>query len=163
MADMSKTAPRIIHVVTRAKKNCTAYEQPGGYKGRGRRPLRGAVVHIWKLFISKAEAFQEAELPIYGAKRHISCLSCVYLWGQKLYQPLQFVLVKDGGKQLILVSTDLDMSARDIITDYAYWFKIEAMFREFKLQFGGLFYHFWTKAVPKLNRYRKNSSPDPLL
>jgi len=36
------------------------------------------------------------------------------------------------------------------------------MFREFKQQFGGLFYHFWTKAVPKPDRYRRKNSPDPL-
>lgn len=79
------------------------------------------------------------------------------------FQPLQFVLVKDGEKQVILVSTDLPMSAEDIILVYACRFKIEAMFREFKQQFGGLFYHFWTKAVPKLNRYRKKDSSDPFL
>lgn len=54
------------------------------------------------------------------------------------------------------------MSAEDIITSYAFRFKIETMFREFKGQFGGLFYHFWTKAVAKLDRYRRRNSPDPL-
>lgn len=67
---------------------------------------------------------------------------CYYLWGQKLYQPLQFVFVEYEGKQVILVSTDLSMNVQDIITGYAYRFKIEAMFREFKQQFGGLCYHF---------------------
>ena len=55
------------------------------------------------------------------------------------------------------------MSAEDIIIAYAYRAKIETMFKVFKQQFGGLCYHFWTKAVPKLNRYRKKGSPDPLL
>lgn len=87
---------------------------------------------------------------------------CYYLWGQKLYQPLQFVFVEYEGKQVILVSTDLSMNVQDIITGYAYRFKIEAMFREFKQQFGGLCYHFQSKAVPKLNRYQKKGSPDPL-
>lgn len=36
------------------------------------------------------------------------------------------------------------------------------MLREFKQQFGDLFYHFCTKAVPKLDRYWRKSSPDPL-
>ena len=36
------------------------------------------------------------------------------------------------------------------------------MFREMKQQLGGFFYHFWTKAVPKLDRYQKKGSPDPL-
>jgi hypothetical protein len=51
------------------------------------------------------------------------------------------------------------MSAEDVIIAYSYRFKIEAMFREFKLRFGGLFYHFGTKAVPKLNHSRKKGVP----
>ena len=37
----------------------------------------------------------------------------------------------------------------------AYRFKIEAMFREMKRYIGGLFYHFWTNVVPRLERYRR--------
>ena len=36
------------------------------------------------------------------------------------------------------------------------------MFREMKQQPGAFFYHFWTTATPKLNRYSKKGSPDPL-
>jgi len=74
-----------------------------------------------------------------------------------------FVLVEEEGKQVILASTDLTLSAEDVIISYAFRAKIETMFKEFKQQFGGLCYHFWTKAVPKLDRYRKKNSPDPLL
>ena len=158
----SKQYPELIHVVTRAKKNCTAYEMPGEYKGRGRRPLKGVVVHLKELFTSHTSSFLSAKLPVYGSKKDVRYLSRTYLWGQKLYQPLQFVLVEYDAKQIILVSTDLSMSAEDIIIAYACRFKIEAMFREFKQQFGGLFYHFWTKAVPKLDRYRRKSNLDPL-
>lgn len=41
-------------------------------------------------------------------------------------------------------------------------FKIEAMFREMKQQLGGFCYHFWTHAVPRLDRYRRKGSADPL-
>lgn len=155
--------PGLLHVITRAKKNGKAYEQPGAYKGKGRRPLHGAAVHLKGLFETEAAAFQSRELEIYGGKKQVSFLSRIYLWGQGLYQPLQFVLATYDGKQVILASTDLSMAAEDIITAYAYRFKIEAMFRELKQQFGGFCYRFWTKAVPKLNRYRKKGSPDPLL
>ena len=100
---------------------------------------------------------------MYGTKKHIRYLSRVYLWRKGLYLPLLFVLVEDGGKQVILASTDLTLSAEDIIIFYAFRAKIETMFKEFKQQFGGLCYHFWTKAVPKLDRYRGKNSPDPLL
>ena len=158
----SRQHPDLIHIITRAKKNCTAYGQPGEYKGRGRRPVKGDTIHVHELFHSAAASFQSAKLPMYGGNKEVRYLSRIYLWGQKLYQPLRFVLVEYETKQVILVSTDLLMSAEDIITSYAFRFKIETMFREFKGQFGGLFYHFWTKAVPKLDRYRRKTSPDPL-
>lgn len=158
----SKQHPDLIHVITRAKKNCTAYEQPEEYKGRGRRPVKGKAVHVHELFHSAGASFTSAELPMYGGNKEARYQSWIYLWGQKLYQPLRFVLVEYEAKQVILVSTDLTMSAEDIIIAYACRFKIETMFREFKQQFGGLFYHFWTKAVPKLDRYRRKNSPDPL-
>lgn len=158
----SKPGPDLVHVVTRAKKNCTAYEPPKEYKGRGRRPVKGAAIHLQELFRSCAPSFQSAKLFMYGEEKEVRFLSCVYLWGQKLYQPLQFVLVEYEAKQVILASTSLAMPAEEIITAYACRSKVEAMFREFKGQFGGLFYHFWTKAAPKLNRYRRKNSPDPL-
>lgn len=54
------------------------------------------------------------------------------------------------------------MTPEDIITADAYRFKMEAMFREMKQQIGAFFYHFWTKSAPKLDRYRKAGTPDPL-
>ena len=125
---------------TRAKKNCTTYEPSGEYKGRGRRPIHGASVHIQELFTFNASSFKEVKLPMYGMEKQVCYVSCIYLWEQKLYQHLQFVLVNDGNKPIILVSTDLTMSAEEVIIAYAYRFKIEAMFREFKLHCGGLFY-----------------------
>lgn len=82
--------------------------------------------------------------------------------GQGLYQPLQFVLAEYGETQAILVCTDLSMAAEDIIEAYACRFKIEGMFREMKQQLGGFCYHFWTHAVPRLDRYRRKGSTDPL-
>ncbi len=61
------------------------------------------------------------------------------------------------------MSTDLTVPAEDVIIAYAFRAKIETMFRALKQQFGGLCYHFWTKAVPQLNRYRRKNIPDPLL
>lgn len=35
------------------------------------------------------------------------------------------------------------------------------MFREMKQQLGGFCYHFWSHAVPRLDRYRRKSSAAP--
>lgn len=85
------------------------------------------------------------------------------MWGKGLYQALQVVLVEYGEARTIFVCTDLTMPAEDIITAYAYRFRIEAMFREMKQQIEGLFYHFWTNAVPRLERYCRKEADDPLI
>ncbi len=158
----SAQAPGLLHVITRAKRNCTAYEGPGPYKGRGRRPVHGPSVHLQDLFVTDSQSFQSARLQIYGVVRDVHFLSRTYLWGQGLYQPLQFVLVEYGQTQAILACTDLSMPAGDIIEAYACRFKIETMFREMKQQLGGFCYHFWSHAVPRLDRYRRKGSADPL-
>jgi len=158
----SAETPGLLHVITRAKRNCIAYKRPGPYKGRGCRPVRGDAVRLQDLFVSESGSFQDTQLQIYGVEREVRFLSKTYLWGKGLYQALQFVLVEYEQTHAILVCTDLTVSAEDIITAYAYRFKIEAMFREMKQHIGSLFYHFWTNAVPKLDRYRRKGADDPL-
>ena len=122
----------------------------------------GSPVQLQDLFVTHSQSFQSARLPIYGAVRDVRFLSRTYLWGQGLYQPLQFVLAEYGQTQAILVCTDLSMAAGDIIEAYACRFKIEAMFREMKQQLGGFCYHFGTHAVPRLDRCCRKGSDDPL-
>lgn len=84
------------------------------------------------------------------------------LWGKKLYRELRFVLVEYNGMRSILVSTDLTLPPEEIIMLYALRFKIENCFREFKQQFGGFAYHFWTKHLPKLNHFKRKGDSAPL-
>jgi hypothetical protein len=119
-------------------------------------------VKLKKLFEEREADFVTAEVTMYGEQQQVEYLRLDLLWGIKLYKKLRFVLVKSGRGQAILVSTDLSLSPELIIEAYAHRFKIESMFREFKHQLGGLGYHFWTKAVHKLNRYKKKSEPDAL-
>lgn len=84
------------------------------------------------------------------------------LWGQKLYQKLRFVLVEYDGQRSILVSTDLTLTAVQIIELYSRRFCIENCFREMKQQTEAFCYHFWTKALEKLNHFKKKEAPDAL-
>lgn len=99
---------------------------------------------------------------MYGKEQEVEYLSQNLLWGVKLYQELQFVLVKYGSVTSILVSTDLELSPTLIIEAYAHRFKIECMFRELKQQIHEFSYHFWNSKLPKHNRYRKKLDPNPL-
>lgn len=76
----SEERPGMFHVITRAKKNCTAYEKLGMYKVKGRRLLHGAAVLIQELFQVDAASFQKACLRIYGEEKEVRFLSRIYLW-----------------------------------------------------------------------------------
>ena len=154
----------LLTIVTKAKKNCTAYlppppREPGK---KGRPPKKGDPVKLDSLFNDHKAKFRKATVIAYGKKKEVEYYCINLLWGLKLYQKLRFVLVKWDGVTSILVSTDLALQPTKIIELYAWRAKIESMFREMKQQIGGFRYHFWTGAMPKLNHYARRDDPDPL-
>ena len=152
-----------VEIITKAKSNCTAYRHPHRKKGsKGRPPQKGSTVKISQLF-SQHRFFKEIQVQMYGKTETVSYYCLNLLWGQGLYRELRFVLVKYNGMKSILVSTDTSLDPATIIELYATRFGIEAFFREFKQQIGGLGYHFWTRFLPKLNHFAKKDTPDPLL
>jgi hypothetical protein len=153
-----------VDIITKAKSNCRAYRKPRACRSpkRGRPRLKGASVPVASLFTYKASCFTRASVYMYGEKQEVTYYCTDLLWGQKLYQELRFVLVQYNGSRSILVSTDLSLSPKRIIELYAYRFSIEELFREFKQQIGGFAYHFWSKAVPKLNRFSRKGEADCL-
>ncbi|UMR36660.1 hypothetical protein MJ749_04315 [Paenibacillus polymyxa] len=72
------------------------------------------------------------------------------------------MLVIHQGRYSILASTDLTLSAIDIIHLYGYRFKIECTFWEMKQVIGAFGYCFWSKSMPKLNRFLKKKEAHPL-
>ncbi|MNO18169.1 hypothetical protein D3C76_78840 [compost metagenome] len=72
------------------------------------------------------------------------------------------MLVIHQGRCSILASTDFTLSATDIIRLYGYRFKIECTFREMKQVTGAFDYHFWSKSMPKLNRFLRKEEAHPL-
>ena len=85
------TGKKTVHmeIVTKAKRNCTAFEKPSSRKpGRGRPPRKGKSIRLKDLFESRKEQFREAELVLYGKKEKLRYYSIDLLWGQKLYQEL---------------------------------------------------------------------------
>ncbi|WP_430734245.1 transposase [Fodinisporobacter ferrooxydans] len=161
--EWNATGTTRMHIVTKAKSNAVAYEHPSATKkGRGRPRKKGAEVKRKSLFQSRADAFQTAQVTIYGKDETVQYLCLDLLWGQGLYQELRFVLVQHSDQLSILVSTDLTLEATDIIRLYGYRFKIECTFREMKQVIGGFSYHFWRKSMPKMKRYRKKGESHPV-
>ena len=154
---------RLVEIVTKAKRNCIAYEKPGPSEPgkRGRKRKKGAKVEL-RSFFEDRKAFTKATVNMYGENAKVEYFSIDLLWGEGLYQELRFVLVIYNGLRSILVSTDLTLSPETITPLYAERFQIERTFREFKQQIGGFCYHFWTKAQKKLNHYKEKGEPGPL-
>ncbi|MEK5491220.1 hypothetical protein MKZ24_11050 [Paenibacillus sp. FSL R7-0297] len=152
-----------MHLVTKAKSNVVAYERPPAKKpGLGQPPKRGQAVKLKELFATRAADFQTTTLALYGKEETIQFLCLDLLWGQGLYQELRFVLVVHEGCCSILVSTDLSLAATDIIRLYSYRFKIECTFQEMKQVTHAFGYRFWSKSMPKLNRFLRKEEVHPL-
>ena len=145
-----------LSVVTKAKSNCKAYFLPGSYKGIGAKPKKGAAIKVASLFTSNAAFFKEAVLNLYGVDETVRYFCINLKWGEKLYQELRFVLTVTGTTKSILVSTDLTLSPTRIIQLYGKRFKIECSFRELKQVVAGFACHFWSKAMPKLQKFKSN-------
>lgn len=166
LAELNASGPeKLLDVVTKAKRNCRAYEKPPerepGKRGRPRK--KGKTVILNELFKTEKDVFVRTTVSMYGnPNTEVKYLCRDLLWGQKLYQELRFVLVITGDLKCILVSTDTRLTPVQIIQLYAGRQKIERSFREFKQWFGGFGYHFWTKAVSRLDHYQKKEEPDRL-
>ncbi len=147
---MSTTGERLAHVITRAKSNVVAYEDPPPKTGRPGAPRKyGSKLKLSDLFEQRLDSFQKTTVAIYGNKKPILFLCLDLLW-KPIKEKLRFVLVIDDSKPFILMCSDLTLSPMDIITAYSYRFKIEVNFKVVKHVIGAFFCHFWTSVWPEI-------------
>ena len=143
---------RLLHLITRAKGNVVAFEDPEPKPGqRGRPPVYGRKMPLADLFRTRRDEFQQAKVETYGKQRVVSFLCLDLIW-KPIKGKVRFVLVIDGGEKFILMCSDLLLDPALIITAYGYRFKIEFCLKMLKLLVGSFCYHFWSKSWPKRDR-----------
>ena len=143
---------RLLHLVTRAKRNVVGYQSPPPKTGRPGRPREyGAKLKLMDLFETMDESFDKVSVEIYGQCEEVSFLCLDLIW-RPIKKKVRFVLVRDGSEHFILMSSDLTLSAHNIICAYSYRFKIEVSFKVLKHLIGAFFYRFWTSAWPRIGK-----------
>ena len=164
LARQNAANTRKVDIISRMKLSVVAYrEAPEARPGqRGRKARKGEKVKLADLFETERASFRTKRIWLYGKKQPVSYYSVDLLWGQGLYRKVRFVLAEYDGKRVIFISTNLNLHPSSIIRFYGYRFRIEGAFRTFKLDLGGLAYHFWSKSAPRLNHFRKKGAPDAL-
>jgi hypothetical protein len=146
------------HLVTRMRSNAVAYRPviARGPKRRGRPKLYGKKVRIHTLF-SDTAALQTMPSPVYGEKDvTLQYRVCDLLW-RPAGRIVRFVLVIHPTRgRCLLMGTDTQLSAADIIRLYGLRFKIEHTFKQAVNHIGTLAYHFWMQKMKPLRRRNGN-------
>jgi len=147
---------KLITLLMRAKSNTVAFEEepPKTEKpGKGRPRIYGEKIVFKTVFKNCLETFTTIDINLYGKNETVQYL-CVDLLWKPIRRKVRFVLVKTGAKMMILMCSDLTLDPQQIILAYSYRFKIEVSFKTLKHIIGSFGYHFWTKALPKLSRFK---------
>ena len=146
------------HLVTRAKSNSVAYEAAPqkSEKTRGRPKTYGKKVKLSAL-LNNGDIFEEADSPVYGEEG----VTIQFRTHDLLWKPagriVRFVLVIHPTRgRCILMSTDLALTAIEIIKIYGLRFKIEHAFKQAVHVIGTFGYHFWMKEMKPLKRRNGN-------
>lgn len=160
---VDKHGNHMLEIVTRAKSNTVAYHEPRKLSKprRGRPRLYGKKVKLFELFSERSAEFTPKTMTLYGKSTKLQYL-CVDLIWRPAKRKVRFVLVKIGNTPFVFMSSDLTLTAEEIITLYANRFKIETGFDDLKNDMGGFSYHFWTKALTKRKKNQDAQTPiDP--
>jgi len=152
-----------VHIICRAKKSVVAYldPEPSPPGKRGRREKYGKRLKLASLFKDRADKFQEATCCIYGNTEVVKILCLDLLW-KPIKDKVRFVLAVTSRGPIILMCSDLALSATQILEPYCRRASIESTFSVLKNLMGGLAYHFWSKKIEKSSRKPKKNKDSKL-
>lgn len=162
-AEAGGLCPDLVHVVTKARSNAVCWlEPPPREPGRRGRPRKhGARVPLAE--VADAMDWEPVAATVGGGTMRLEAATHDLLWGQGLWAPVRVVAVRGlGARTQFLVTTDRALSAAQVIELYSARWQIEVSFRDMKQEVGGFGYRFWSKAMPRLDRFARSGDPDRL-
>ena len=161
----AKGSGKSMVMVCKARRNAVAYHRAPPESDphkRGPKHKKGEAVKIESLFELKEKEFVKKEMFIYGKMKDVEYYCTDLLWGLGEYIPIRFVLVKIDGMCSILTCTSDQFTPEQIITSFAFRWKTEQHIKDAKHTVGTFSSHFWSCAVPRLDRFRRKGAGDPL-
>lgn len=162
-AEADGLGPGLVHIVTRARSNSAFWlEPPAREPGRrGRPPRKGARVRV--ALVADALDWEPVSARVGGRRRELMASVHDLLWGHGLWAPVRLVAVRGLTSDThFLVTTDRSLSAGQVIELYSMRWQIEVSFRDMKQEVAGFGYRFWSRSVPRLDRFARSSGPDRL-
>lgn len=140
---------RITTVAHAAFCRCKGQHRPG-------RPRQwGTEVKLRELFAPLEDCFK-ASVWLYGQQTTVYYQCCQFDW-DSADELVLFVLTQlPTGKRIILLSSDLTLSAQQVIQAYGWRFKIEVTFRTLIQLLDGFCYRFWLKSMQTASRWPQN-------
>jgi len=151
----------LVHVLTRAKKNVTAYRPAAPKKKRkqGRPKKYGQKLRLMALFDSKAEAkaFRTAQTHVYDRIETVRFLTLDLLW-KPIKGMLRFIVVETSRGRMVLMSSDLQLDPVAAVELYCRRVTIETLFDTLKNTLGAMGYHFWSCYLRPMSRRPKKNA-----
>lgn len=122
-----------IHLISRLRKDAVGWDDAPPYSGRGRPRKRGRKWKLADLLVACTPSVITVE--IYGKVHQLSVV-VRDVWLRDVAQKVRVVVIKGKTEPIILLSTDLQLSAANIIEIYAARFTMEIGIRDLKQYFG---------------------------
>lgn len=148
-----ETLKNCNQVISRVKKNAVAYMPVQAVTDNkknnvGRRKKYGKKIILKDEFLDKT-TFKTKTLNLYGKDQVVKFKTIDLIW-RKAQENVRFVFVCYDNRDVIFLSTDLSLSAEQIIELYSLRFKIEVGFKSTKKTIGVFSYHFWLQDLDKI-------------
>lgn len=138
-----KDMPVVPGILTRLRidANLFAFPLPGDYKGRGRYPKYGKKLPKLPEYarkLKKEGKTTEVEMLVYGKKRKVQYAEFNAMHNGFQREVKVVIIYLSGDRIFPLVTTDLELTARQMIEYYSARWKIESGFKEIKHEIGAI-------------------------